>query len=177
MTKICSKCKAEKSLDSFGIRKDTKDGKTYHCKSCNSEESRAFYAKNRDRRLAQSRVYAAKRGPEIRRISDVKRMYNLTPDQVSLLIETQRNTCGACEQPFKPSDFLYIDHDHDCCPGIKSCGKCVRGVLHRNCNAGIGFLGDNIAGLEKALKYLRKPPAPWFVAKDLTTARKTDRIP
>lgn len=29
---------------------------------------------------------------------------------------------------------LAIDHDHDCCPVGKSCGQCVRCLMHRDCN-------------------------------------------
>jgi hypothetical protein len=31
-----------------------------------------------------------------------------------------------------------IDHDHTCCPGERSCGKCIRGVLCMQCNTNIG---------------------------------------
>jgi len=41
-----------------------------------------------------------------------------------------------------------IDHDHDT-------GK-IRGVLCWNCNTAIGKLGDDVAGLERALAYLNK---------------------
>lgn len=33
-SKICSKCKIEKSLDNFGNKKDSKDGKNTRCKNC-----------------------------------------------------------------------------------------------------------------------------------------------
>lgn len=49
---------------------------------------------------------------------------------------------------------MHIDHDHSCCPGKGSCGKCVRGILCRNCNVGLGFLKDSIPRLEDAISYL-----------------------
>lgn len=47
MTKICSKCKAEQSLDSFYRDKNAKDGRGRWCKKCSSEHEKK---KNRERR-------------------------------------------------------------------------------------------------------------------------------
>lgn len=49
---------------------------------------------------------------------------------------------------------LAIDHDHACCPGRASCGKCVRGKLCRGCNQGLGSFGDDPARLLEAVAYL-----------------------
>lgn len=43
------------------------------------------------------------------------------------------------------TDTLAIDHDHGCCPGVSSCGKCVRGVLCFRHNSLLGQL-ELVAG-------------------------------
>ena len=60
--------------------------------------------------------------------------------------------CDCCGQdPLKPNRRdvgLSCDHDP-----IK---LTFRGWLCRDCNTGIGLLGDDIEGLERAIKYLKK---------------------
>jgi len=53
--------------------------------------------------------------------------------------------CWCC---FVEVENLILDHNHDT-------GK-FRGWLCRNCNQGIGKLGDNIEGLQKAMTYLKR---------------------
>ena len=60
----------------------------------------------------------------------------------------QPTTCDNCGGTNK-SGLLDADHDH-------ATGY-VRGWLCRNCNMGIGLLGDDVAGLERAIEYLRRP--------------------
>lgn len=55
--------------------------------------------------------------------------------------------CEICGQS-NNNVSLCLDHDHET-------GE-FRGWLCHTCNCGIGFLGDNIEGLQRALEYLRK---------------------
>jgi 16S rRNA C967 or C1407 C5-methylase (RsmB/RsmF family) len=47
-----------------------------------------------------------------------------------------------------------IDHDHGCCSGTGSCGRCVRGLLCNRCNLMLGFANDQPEILRAALEYL-----------------------
>lgn len=62
--------------------------------------------------------------------------------------------CGVCESPDGSS--LAVDHDHACCPGPKSCGDCVRGLLCRPCNQGLGNYADSVDRLRAAIAYLTR---------------------
>lgn len=52
--------------------------------------------------------------------------------------------------------LLTVDHDHGCCPGDKSCGRCVRGLICMCCNAALGMLRDDLAAAESLAEYLRQ---------------------
>ena len=70
------------------------------------------------------------------------------------LVKIQESKCALCGKI--PTKRLYVDHDHNCCPGKRSCGKCIRGLLCKKCNSGIGYLGDTLDGVLKAVNYLKK---------------------
>lgn len=55
--------------------------------------------------------------------------------------------CGISFDDISPSD-VHFDHDHET-------GE-ARGWLCKPCNVGLGMLGDNIEGLEQAIRYLKK---------------------
>lgn len=73
--------------------------------------------------------------------------YNLSDKQLQELP-------GECEACGKTSG-LCVDHDHSCCPGATSCGKCVRGVLCRECNLALGYAHDDQGILESLIRYVR----------------------
>lgn len=54
----------------------------------------------------------------------------------------------------RSNEVLSIDHDHMCCSGQNSCGKCVRGKLCRSCNTALGYVQDDIKKLFGLIDYL-----------------------
>jgi hypothetical protein len=66
----------------------------------------------------------------------------------------QGGGCAICGR-HSAGRLLAVDHDHSCCSGTKSCGKCVRAILCDSCNRVLGLMGDSPERLEAAAAYLR----------------------
>jgi hypothetical protein len=73
------------------------------------------------------------------------------------MLGAQNGVCAICgtDTPDAAGRSWHIDHDHDCCPGQYSCGKCVRGLLCGACNQGVGYFRDDVALMKKAINYLQ----------------------
>lgn len=82
------------------------------------------------------------------------RDYGITTEDYEALLEQQEHCCKICGRTESNGKQLSIDHDHACCPGRKSCGKCIRGLLCNRCNMGIGYLGEDLDRLRAAIGYL-----------------------
>lgn len=85
-----------------------------------------------------------------------KHLYGLTQDQYLQRLETQHWQCDICHDAFDKNSSPYIDHDHECCRGIRSCGKCLRSFLCRTCNTQVG-------GVESALGHVLGYIATWKI--------------
>jgi len=81
--------------------------------------------------------------------------YGLAPGDWEKLFVAQGGKCWICRR-YKAKA---VDHDHSCCSGKTSCGRCVRGLLCGTCNGILGRWRDAIEVLLRAVEYLRNPPA------------------
>jgi hypothetical protein len=83
--------------------------------------------------------------------------YRLSVDAYEALLESQGRACAICRID-TPTDIrtsrFHVDHDHACCPGARSCGKCVRGLLCHACNTALGNFQDDPERLIAALAYV-----------------------
>lgn len=79
-----------------------------------------------------------------RRTYILKRKYGLTRDQYETLLDQHGRACAICGG----KNRLHVDHSHE--------DGHVRGILCGICNPALGLLGDNIQGLERALRYLQE---------------------
>jgi hypothetical protein len=110
-------------------------GHQYACKMCARSRARV------ESGLQKIRSYR----------SHLKGAFGLSPEDFDGMLIEQSGRCGICNNPMtKPC----VDHDHSCCPGKKSCGRCIRKLLCNSCNAGIGYLRDDVRILNLAIEYL-----------------------
>jgi hypothetical protein len=116
-----------------------------------------YYQRNRESVLAKTKEYAAKHKDQ-RKITlrrwYLKTFFNWTVEGFDNLLREQGGGCAVCGTTTFYGRGWHIDHDHRCCPGKKSCGKCIRGILCQKCNAALGLVDDNSAVLIKAAVYL-----------------------
>ncbi len=137
---ICSGCGEEKDQKSFGA----KGRRCHECRRAYANMHREKYA---DRYREQGRARYEKQTSFERTLRQVKYLYGLSPEEYDILIS------GACYVCGRSDELLHIDHDHNCCPGKKTCGNCIRGALCQRCNRGLGQFGDDPSLLRKAADY------------------------
>lgn len=128
--KTCGRCNKSKDLSFFSKRGT---GHQAWCKECNKEHKREWLKTNR------SKV----------KVNTLWSKYRLRPEDYQALWDRQKGKCALCST----STPTEIDHDHKCCSGKTSCGKCVRAILCKRCNILVGFLEKDIGITRKALRY------------------------
>lgn len=95
----------------------------------------------------------------------VAQAYSLSPEDYQRLYEAQGRRCAICRRAggvtTRPDRQrrLAVDHDHSCCPGPTSCGRCVRGLLCAPCNSMLAHARDDPELFRRAIRYLREFPA------------------
>ena len=85
------------------------------------------------------------------------RKYNVTNLWFLDKLIEQKGRCDICMRSrFKLKKELGVDHNHKCCPGGGSCGRCVRGLLCNRCNIALGLLDDLTVKANRLIKYINK---------------------
>jgi len=155
--KLCTKCFQEKPHSEFWKSRNTKDGFNTKCKDCGREAKRRQKENNpehyRKKRKEYYHKYEKTIKAKLRQSNYIKRwrietLYGITHEEYLGILAKQNYACAICEGELIPGTNKkpHIDHCHET-------GK-VRGVLCKGCNTALGFLGDNIEGVKRALAYL-----------------------
>ena len=176
--KQCTKCKKTKPLEQFAKNKGNKSGIHSWCKQCMSDKvleyrgGRVFKPLMRTATHKQCRIceqmkpyseYSGNRKQQESYCSECKKFmgtervlkkYGLNVDSYMRIYENQGGVCMICKNPEKDGKRLSVDHDHTCCSGASSCGRCIRGLLCSRCNRALGVVNDNIDLMKAMIQYL-----------------------
>ena len=123
----------------------------------------------REKKNATARLWRRKISADTHRKYKLKFRFGITPEQYQEMLDRQGGVCAACGKPPFPahngSEHLAVDHDHSCCPGERTCGKCIRGLIHSQCNSALGGAMDDPAVLRGLAAYIEK----WKALKSAQT--------
>lgn len=120
-------------------------GTNIHCRYCEQYLPKSSFWSNN--------TYCKKCIVLLGHVNNLKN-YCLTRDDYVDMEKSQNGVCKICGESEKYNKRLSVDHDHACCPGTKSCGECVRGLLCSTCNRVLGQVKDDKVLLQKMIEYL-----------------------
>lgn len=137
--KTCACCKLEQPAANFS-RASSKSYRLYsYCKPCVAIKSRASNKRHR----AKDPIAFKER--EWQR--HIHKTFGLTYERYCEMLHEQDGVCAICGTHGQDYEArLSVDHDH-------ATGE-VRGLLCRQCNAGLGAFRDSLNMLEAAIGYL-----------------------
>jgi len=161
-TRICTKCKQEKSIDVFYKNASQGDGLHNECKICAdtykkqhqknnptkySEYSRKYRQNNLEKSKESQRKYRTKHAESMLNKS-FKYRFNITLDDYNKMSEKQNGVCAICGEVNGKGRRLAVDHNH-------ITGE-IRGLLCMKCNVAVGKWGEDMQLFEKTLSYLKE---------------------
>lgn len=124
--KLCGTCEAWLTLEHYTRNVKTKDELSTVCRRC-------------------------------QRNSHLMRRFGIALVEYEAMLLSQDGGCAACGKTEEVNGrMLAVDHDHACCPGNITCGKCLRGLLCNPCNLVLGMTRDDVGKLGSLITYLRK---------------------
>ena len=148
-TKICCKCKEEKSTDEFTKLSNSPDGLNYYCKLCSRNITKQWKKNNSEKikiwrmdNKISACISASKRNCKIH--GWVAPNFDVATVEEAAI--NQQGMCAACKQPFGDKSY-FIDHDHR--------NGNFRGLLCISCNLAEGFFRTSERCLLMA-DYLKK---------------------
>lgn len=156
--KLCTKCNVEKPIDEYKYFNNGRINGA--CRSCKIKRIMEWRNRPENKSRIKVKRIAFQKSAEGKAYSKnmkLKCKYKLSQEDFDNMLKSQDFKCYICksENPGKHGTF-YVDHDHSCCPGQVTCGKCIRGLLCQRCNRALGLFRDDIPIITEALEYLKK---------------------
>ena len=110
-------------------------------------------------RLNEKIAVATQRAAEQRRRAKAKAVqvkYGFDWETYSrMLAEAVARGCPICGGSIEKHGSA-VDHDHACCAGKVTCGKCVREIICARCNIGLGGFRDDPEAMRRAADYVER---------------------
>lgn len=166
--KTCLRCERTLPVEDFGLRKARAGASKWRsrCRECEATESR-MYAKHAQRVRAEDRESVS--------YTALRRYAKQLGIPWAEVVERypSDNRCEICRRTPQEANpggryfRLSLDHCHET--------NALRGFLCGPCNSGVGHLGDTLAHLRAALKYLTKAESRARASRD--TGVDQDPIP
>jgi hypothetical protein len=152
-------CRCETCRDAKAVkRKEYESSKAWQYRKTYTqrlkENNPEQYRKMRDYNNKLKKEAFAK-DPEKHRWATIHKKYKITKQMYLDMLEQQGGVCAICKGLPK-RNWLAVDHDHLCCPGTKTCGYCIRGLLCSSCNSFLGRVSDNPQTLNEYLEKYSK---------------------
>lgn len=165
-----------KNFSDFHKKNATADGYAHHCKTCvhiyDKQRNKGklifpektieglIHCRRCERYLEKQNfwggfTYCRECSKTIGHRNNLKR-FNLTIEEYIALEKSQNGLCKICGGTDTRGIRLTVDHNHSCCDGAYSCGKCIRGLICGRCNKTLGMINDNIDLLQSMILYLQK---------------------
>lgn len=147
-TKVCTKCKLEKSFDCFYVSRVRKSGFDPHCRQCHRD-----YRKNNSSEISKRQKEYYKQNKSQFKDYELSKAYGISIDEYNSLLAKQNGVCAICKTPETSKNNegsvrnLAVDHDH-------RSGR-VRGLVCMSCNTSLGLFKDNTTFLFNAAQYLQ----------------------
>jgi hypothetical protein len=174
--KTCTKCQILKNFSEFHKKRSIRDGHSHWCKECvrdydkkehdpkrvfpQKQNGELIHCRKCEKYLDKSKfwgqlTYCKDCSKLVGHSANLKR-FGLTAEDYIDLEKLHNGVCAICKNPEKQNKRLSVDHDHSCCPGKGSCGKCIRGLLCSHCNKTLGLVKDDVSTLKNMIAYLQK---------------------
>jgi hypothetical protein len=123
-----------------------------HPEKC-KQKDKDRYLKNPEAEIARNAKYHRDNREKVAQ-RNRNRRHSITQEWFEAKVKEQDSRCAICHKEFESTP--HIDHNHACCPKLRSCDKCRRDLLCSACNVMIGMSGESETVLQSAIVYVKR---------------------